>query len=647
VWENILPDINPESAEEAKALGHLLRSYRYAITFQHQQALDCSRQVIAATSPEAKNSLAYLHCRARLARGLSLTELGQHHQALEEAQDAGPLLERLNLPSLRVEIALLQGLAHRRLGEGEQAAARLQQALETAQTLGDELLLARVEDVAGLVCLDRGELDKAELHFQRALARRTRHRDQLGLAATLGNLSRFYATQEKYDLARSYLDSELAICEIYGALKGCIVSLQEMARLAARSQDWSQAQEYLRRADQLLEQVDSPVSRACQAFTWADYYLAREEWPEAEKQHRLAAKLFGPDPGKFVEVQLEWQAARLAAAQGQREHAQVAFAECRQRLERLNRPASLARLEFDWGMWLLRDQRPEEAVEHVAQAILFARDLQVQPMVKRFVAECRQIGTEHWLQALLENKKLARELATKTARLEKFAVAAENTVHDLKDQIVAINAYLKKVEKKVREVLDPHLVGKLKTALYLGLYMERWATSFLDGIKAEECLSPRNEPLPWAPLVQEFTPIFALNAEEKSLTLNWSSEATDLTLLADPRMLRSVLFNLIDNAFNHTPKGRGAIRVEVTRESGFARVKVIDHGEGIPEELQERIFEKWGRVEKAGQVYSTGLGLYHARKMVEAMGGKIGVISKVGEGSTFWFTVPLAEGADK
>jgi signal transduction histidine kinase len=71
-------------------------------------------------------------------------------------------------------------------------------------------------------------------------------------------------------------------------------------------------------------------------------------------------------------------------------------------------------------------------------------------------------------------------------------------------------------------------------------------------------------------------------------------------------------------------------------------VRVVDTGEGIPEECRERIFEKFGQVEnrKSGRTMSTGLGLTFCKLAVEAHGGKIGVESAPGQGSTFWFTLP-------
>lgn len=84
--------------------------------------------------------------------------------------------------------------------------------------------------------------------------------------------------------------------------------------------------------------------------------------------------------------------------------------------------------------------------------------------------------------------------------------------------------------------------------------------------------------------------------------------------------------------------------MEVEPVDGHMRVSVIDTGLGIPPEYRDKIFEKFGQVEirEHKQKHSTGLGLAFCKLAVEAHGGKIGVDSEVGKGSTFWFELPVS-----
>jgi signal transduction histidine kinase len=113
---------------------------------------------------------------------------------------------------------------------------------------------------------------------------------------------------------------------------------------------------------------------------------------------------------------------------------------------------------------------------------------------------------------------------------------------------------------------------------------------------------------------------------------------------ADPEKLRRVLVNLVDNAVKYSPAG-GRIRVQIEPADGHVRFAVQDQGLGIPAGEQERIFDKFHRLDPNLQrgVSGTGLGLYICRELVLQMNGRIWVESKVGKGSTFSFELPVAD----
>ena len=111
----------------------------------------------------------------------------------------------------------------------------------------------------------------------------------------------------------------------------------------------------------------------------------------------------------------------------------------------------------------------------------------------------------------------------------------------------------------------------------------------------------------------------------------------------DPNQLRQVLSNLVDNAIKYSPQG-GDVELRLNRNGQFARIEVADCGLGIPPDEQERIFEKFYRLDPAltRGVNGTGLGLYISKELVERMNGRISVDSEPGRGSTFVVEVPLA-----
>ena len=105
-----------------------------------------------------------------------------------------------------------------------------------------------------------------------------------------------------------------------------------------------------------------------------------------------------------------------------------------------------------------------------------------------------------------------------------------------------------------------------------------------------------------------------------------------------------MLTNLIDNAVKYSPDG-GRVDVQLERRDRHVRVSIRDEGLGIPPSEQARIFEKFYRLDPnlTRGVGGTGLGLYICRELVRQMDGRLWVVSAEGEGSTFFFELPLAE----
>jgi two-component system phosphate regulon sensor histidine kinase PhoR len=116
---------------------------------------------------------------------------------------------------------------------------------------------------------------------------------------------------------------------------------------------------------------------------------------------------------------------------------------------------------------------------------------------------------------------------------------------------------------------------------------------------------------------------------------------------ADRDKLRQVITNLVVNAVKYSPAG-GRIEVGLSADEGRLDIAVTDEGLGIPAAEQSLIFEKFHRVDAnmTGGVSGTGLGLYICRELVQRMGGTISVESRLGEGSTFVVTLPLAATPD-
>jgi len=129
-------------------------------------------------------------------------------------------------------------------------------------------------------------------------------------------------------------------------------------------------------------------------------------------------------------------------------------------------------------------------------------------------------------------------------------------------------------------------------------------------------------------------------AEKKSQTLSQNAEA-DVIVLADITRLKQMLMNLAGNAIKFTPEG-GRIELGAHEMNGQIRVEVRDTGPGIPPEEQDQIFQAFYRLRQAGgAIEGTGLGLAITQRLAELHGSTLGLESQSGQGSCFYFSLPV------
>ncbi|HEY7419089.1 MAG TPA: ATP-binding protein [Ktedonobacteraceae bacterium] len=133
---------------------------------------------------------------------------------------------------------------------------------------------------------------------------------------------------------------------------------------------------------------------------------------------------------------------------------------------------------------------------------------------------------------------------------------------------------------------------------------------------------------------------------QRSISLQNATGVGELFVLADSKHISQVLTHYMNNALKYSPSG-SPIQVSIEQEGHMVRVIIKDEGQGLPSDEQDQIWYRFYRVPTIkvlnGPSARLGLGLYISRALIEQYGGQVGVTSKGEQGSTFWFTLPLAE----
>jgi two-component system sensor histidine kinase ResE len=281
---------------------------------------------------------------------------------------------------------------------------------------------------------------------------------------------------------------------------------------------------------------------------------------------------------------------------------------------------------------------------------------QVNELFKKAVTEEKEQAIEIALQGRnwgivmtpLYNGKMIRGAVavlrdmTEERRLDKLRKDfIANVSHELRTPIAMLQGYSEAIVDDVAAT-DEEKKELAKVIYDESLRMGRLVNDLLDLARMEAGhLTLHHEQVPLKPYIERIIHKFQALAKEKGVHLLVEMN-DELIVSFDPDRIEQVLTNLIDNALRHTDEG-GEVRVIVDTDEEVVRISVQDSGSGIPEEDLPFVFERFYKADKArtrGRS-GTGLGLAIAKNIVDAHKGTIAVHSKLGEGTTFTFTLPL------
>ncbi len=242
----------------------------------------------------------------------------------------------------------------------------------------------------------------------------------------------------------------------------------------------------------------------------------------------------------------------------------------------------------------------------------------------------------------LRRRAVEADLVRQIARAERAVALRDEMVavlsHDLKSPIQVLSMAVAILEPRVASdplaVQTVHRIGRAATRMN-GLIHDLLDLAKIEAGRFEVTVTS----VPVVDLISDAYAILTPIAEAKQIELAWSCDG-ELRVSADADRVFQILSNLVGNAIKFTP-ARGTVSLTVGHTDGWARFAIRDSGPGIDATELRHIFDRYWqarRVRSAG----TGLGLYIAKGIVEAHGGRLWAESALGAGATFAFTLPLA-----
>jgi len=246
-----------------------------------------------------------------------------------------------------------------------------------------------------------------------------------------------------------------------------------------------------------------------------------------------------------------------------------------------------------------------------------------------------------------KNSELAMLEATRAAEAANRAKSAFLAVmsHEIR---TPMNAVLGTLSLLLDSRLDEEQGLWAKTAHHAAHSLLAIIEDILDFSKIEAGkLTLQNENFELSSLIEDVTQLFRMRAEAKGLALSSTIHAAiPNTLRGDPFRLRQILVNLVGNAVKFTERGGVSVGVSCPERSDAKitlRFHVADSGIGIADDAQASLFNQFVQVDNgtSRRYGGTGLGLAISKRLAALMGGEVGVDSRPGEGSDFWFTAQL------
>lgn len=502
--------------------------------------------------------------------------------------------------------------------------------LKLNEELQDREGIASCLNNLGSIYKDKGENDAAIENYIEALNIFEEIKFKIGVADALSNIGLIHRNKENYDLALEYLFKALNVREEIGDYEGLSYSNGVIGEVYFLKNELDQALNYTQKSLKTALKLGLLLKQKESHHLLSTIYATLKTYDKAYENHLLYKELndriFNEDNIKKLaelEYQYEFEKAKqLIALEQQKKDAITAEKSKRQRV---------LSTVFILGFILMT----------VLVVLIYRSSIQKRKANFKLAKQKKQIEDAN--EVLTVQKKELQDFANELEIANKtkdkfFSIIA----HDLRGPLGNLMGFGEllmtrgnKIEEKTKKKYIELIATDAKNTFNLLDNLLKWALSNTEGI------IPNFERLNVNEIVKENISFFKTMAEAKELTLI-DSLNEKIVVTADYDMINTVLRNLISNAIKFTPNN-GIIEI-LSRKTSDNRIEIgiSDTGVGIEAETLSKLFDTDSHITTSGtnNERGSGLGLKLCKEFVEKNEGTIYVESKLGNGTTFWISLP-------
>jgi len=522
-------------------------------------------------------------------------------------------------------------------------------ALRISENLADSMGIAFVFNNMALIYEKQEKLEESLSYFHKSLAIKEKLGDKRGIANTLHNIAKIYEYKGNYDMAIDNISKSLAISEELNEIDGISASLNNLANIYELQGNYQAALKNYYKSLEMDSKSENKRGVLLSVTNLAKIHLSLGELELATQMAKKGLEI-GNELGSKEELQIcHLTLSQIFERQRKFENALFHFQQSTSYADSLNRQdlerktAKLeAEYEYDKRLALLKAEQKALDLqnEKELQQEKFLKNIMVFAFISILIISLITLGN------YFKQKKAKELLESRTIELEKANEVKSKLFsiigHDLRNPIGSLYMLLGLYNRKI---MDEDEFRSTVPSLYknVGAMMNtldnllRWSIGEMKMVKTNTLKVNLKEKVS---LVLDF---FSTLSKQKNIEII-SNIDPSYSVLVDPNHLDLILRNLINNAIKFSDNG-GSITLDAFENEDQLTISVQDTGMGMKAEEVEKLFQKDLVESKRGTKgeQGTGLGLNLCQLYVHKNGGNIWVESEKGVGSTFFFTLPLAE----